>query len=575
MDIAQFISKISSDPPFSYPHPDERTRAILVETSSVKLYKQELGFRVRNFMQNSGITAIIGRAGSGKTHFIYNLEHVTNTERRYKGLVVYLSLHGEDLEFQDLVGKIVENKNFQKIADEVKVDKNKHKGIGIIVQLVKELQGKFGKDTGIILAVDNLDEHFRQRETTAKEKNISPQNDIEKFLGLFRLLTGEGNIEKGLCVLFSLTEDGANKLGGFLKDPTLLRRFDLIYNPNDPGQRLELSGLSEDEAILLVSQYMSHWSNRNKVPLPDTGECKVGNFNIFPFTKEAILMFLSAGPYAGSICLGCKNALSRKYDAQSVEELIVNKRNAAFTISASANMFPNFSVLRPEISNLIGGPELELETKNWIDTVAKTKFSGSLQRANFKNAFQNYLEAIVKENKEEAVRMETGTTVIDAYTNEPYKLDLRINFAESRIGVLHVNTAMVSLTDGKPLVSALTNKNVTHGLFVYAGKKPGIDFMGQRKQGLDLQLANKLYDYTAGTDFNSVVTLVQIDEMEAWGIIMGNDITDANKKTKLFSWLEGRVQILKKLKDLSSSEHRTLSPSKPLRAGDILGRGGA
>ena len=39
MDASEFASALTKDPPFAYPDPDSRTRSILLETSSVKLYK--------------------------------------------------------------------------------------------------------------------------------------------------------------------------------------------------------------------------------------------------------------------------------------------------------------------------------------------------------------------------------------------------------------------------------------------------------------------------------------------------------------------------------------------------------
>lgn len=567
MNLTQFVSILCSDPPFSYPHPDERTKALLVETSSINLFKQELGIRYRNFMHNSGITAIIGRARSGKTHFIYNFEHVTNVEKRYKGLVVVLSLVGEEITLDYLVESIVNSSPFQDKTYEVGIDSNRHKNAELINLLIKELRAKYGADVGILFAIDNIDEHFRQRAT----KVTDPKEDSQKFLGSFRLLIEK--VDKGLCVVFSLTEDAANKFENYLSDPTLRERFDLIYNPNDPGNRLELSELSENEVILMVSRYMYHWAHRNGINLPDVKECSVEGENIFPFTPDALKLFRNAGSFAGHICLGCRNVLSRKCGAQTAEELVVSEKDAAFTISASASMFPNFPTLKSYISNLIGSSAIESETEKWIDTVAKTKFSGNILKSDFKTAFGNYLETIAKESQEK-IDFEYDVAVIDPYTHKPLKLDMRLSRDDMQIGIIFTPNPVVDLKIGKALVVALKNRNITHGMFIYAGKKPELDFKAERKQGLSFELIEELRDRVSGTDFNSVVLLQLIDEFNAWGIIRAREIIDPGMKIRVLSWVESRLQLIKKLDELISAEPRNIS-SQRLRAGDLLGRGGA
>ncbi|MBA7601064.1 hypothetical protein ES703_08131 [subsurface metagenome] len=567
-DVSHFVSALKTDPPFSYPHPNARTKALLVETSSIKLFKQELGIRYRNFMRNSGITDIMGRARSGKTHLIWNLEYRTNVKGEYKGLVVILPLFGQDISPEYVLEHIIRSEPFRRKASEfgIDIDSYRQDKAEPIKLLIKKLRDKYGPEVGILFAVDDVDEHIRQR----RPRVPNLQQDLEQFLGVFRLLIG--TIDEGLCVVLILTENAFDDIEGALADPTLAGRIEIIYNPNDPGRELRLSELSEDEAILMVSRYMEHWANRNGINLPESGKCMVDGRNIFPFMLDAVKLFRDAGSWAGLVCKGCKDALSRKEDTKTEEELIVTEEDAALVISASVKMYPNFPALKSRISSLIGGPKIESEIKSWIDGVAKIKFSGDIYKGGFKTALRNYLEVIGKEN-EEKMEFEPNVTVIDPYTNKHYELDIRLGLDDMRIGVTFTQTPVVGLKSGEALSVALRNQRITHGIFIYAGKEPELDFKGEREQGLDTKLHKELRDYVSGTDFNSVVSILPIDEFDAWGIIRGREITDPNMKIRVLGWIEGRLQVLDKLKKLISAEPRRISPPRRFRPGDLLGRG--
>ncbi len=573
MNLEKLVVTLTDDPPFSYPHPNERTRSLLVETSSVKLYKQELGIRVRDFMHNSGLTAIVGRARSGKTHFIYNLDYTTNVEGKWKGIIVYLPLAGKDIEYEDLVRSIVENEHFQKRARDVGIDPSSDPSSHGVLLVIDALQGLYGKETGIILAVDNLDEHFRQREVRARKRGMSPDEDIEGFLGLFRILIGEGGIDRGLCVLFSLTEAARDKLREFLSDPTLAERFDFIHDPTNPGQDLRLSELSEDEATLIVSQYMAHWAGRNDITLPELSESTVDGNNTFPFTGSAIRLFWRAGSFAGHICKGCKSAIVRKCSHGSVnkiEDLIVSERDAAYVVSASAGMFPTFPQVTTEIAVLIGGSQIEEDVRSWVETVASVKFAGELRKAEFPIAFKEYLETIGEESD---LRVEQEVAVIDPHTNQPSSIHLRVHLEDVPIGIVFTRGPVADVDQGKPMVIALKGGAIKSGIFTYAGKPPGYGADGRRERGIGLDLSAELRDWATTRDFNTTVRWVPIDDLSAWGLVRSREFTDPVQRLLVYSWVESRIQFLGALEGMLAVEPRRLQ-SRGYRPGD-LDRGGA
>jgi hypothetical protein len=52
---------------------------------------------------------------------------------------------------------------------------------------------------------------------------------------------------------------------------------------------------------------------------------------------------------------------------------------------------------------------------------------------------------------------------------------------------------------------------------------------------------------------------------------MGQEITDPTMRVKVLGWIEGKLQMLDKLRKLVSAEPRKLPPPSPIRPGDLLG----
>lgn len=566
-DASFLYSKLKEDLPFSYPHPDKRTRGLLVETSSVKKFKDELWKRYKTFMRNSGITDILGRARSGKTHLIMNLEYLTNEKGEHKGLVIILPLSGEDISLSSILDYMVKSDIFAKKALElgIKIEpqENNQGKIKLIESLIMKLREKEGSDVGILFALDNIDEHIRQR----RKKVSDLKQDLEQFLGVLRLLIEK--IDEGLAIVLILTPDAYESLKYALADPTLAGRVEIICDPTDPGKVLSLGGLSEDEAFLLVSQYMKDWASRKEISLPEFDECTAKGRNIFPFTQEAIvLLWKAAQGWAGLICKGCRDALVRKETPKTIEELKITKKDMVDAISASAMMYPNFPSLKNEISVLINGPQIETEIKNWIETTAKIKYSGELPKDIFKRAFCDYIITLSQANEED-VKIETDITINGSNSEEYHKLDIRIDAYDKKTGVVFVPNPIVDCESGKGLAKALEYGVVHRGIFICAGKEPERDYKGKKKEGLSHEFVKELKDYVARLDYNPSTTVVVIPELDAWGIVKGNEITDRNRKVTVLSWIESRIKFFNRLKTLASAEPRKMPPPPPLSPRDL------
>ena len=576
MDAEQLAGALRSDIPFSYPHPDERTKSLLVETSSVKLYEQELAVRLRTLDQNSVVTAIIGRARSGKTHFILHLDYLTNTKRSVGGICVYLPLRGEDLDYPGLIKKIVSNDEFRRRADELGIRLAGDGTTDDVIRLVQALQAKHGRESGVILAVDNLDEHFRQRETIARERGISAKDDMQSFLGLFRLLIGEKGVDKGLCVILSMTDDAFNKVEQLLTDPTLRERFDFAYDPTDPGRILRLAELSEGEAYVLVGKYMQHWANRNNLALPDLEACRSEGTNTFPFTKQSIQLIWSAGSFAGHLCLASKNAIIRKSSPppKSLEELVISEADAAYALAGSAGSFPNFPTLKPRIETLIGGPEIEKEVRDWVSTVAEVKFGSELWKAGPFEAFHEYMLAITGAGGS-GYTVDRDVTFVNAHSGRSKAVPFVIQLADGAMGISLVHGAVVDALEGEPISIALKNGQMRWGVFAHLGKEPGVGFHAEREIGIGMDLFDELMDDVGGFDFNAVVNVVHLDELSAWAMIRCRELGDRGRKQKYYGWIESRLRFLRIIEALSSASPRIRKPPNASKAGELLDRSGA
>jgi hypothetical protein len=552
-EISKFLESIRKDPPFSYPDPDERTNRILVENNTLALYQQELGYRLKASITKSTITTIIGRAGSGKTHFLQNLAYRINIEKKYSGLVIYQVLHGENYDMKGLIHGIVNNKVFKAKAKELNLDLDKYEEVDAINAVISQMQSK--DDTaGLILAIDRFDEHLRQREVRAREMNVSPTVDLEQFLGLYSLLIGDEYIKKGLCVIFSLTDQGFEKLFTAIGDPSLARRFDIPYHPNDPSKVLRLERFSDNESFKMISEYMEYWTTRTKVILPLIEECSVNKMNIFPFTEKALRLIISASDgFPGPIICGCKNATERMKSGNKWNEIYIRDKEAAQAINVSQRTFPAYDAIKSMLTQELKEPDVLKEISEWQESVARVKYNSNIWDANFPQIFEKFFNMIINENNE-PFKIKGPIKFRSKYSDNDFKLDLVVSLDDNELGIIFSEKAIIDERTAKPIIAALISERISHAVFIYAGKKPEMSFKGNRKEGIDSDVRMKLVDDLRGKDFRVVTKLIPIYETEAWGLIMANETSDNERRKTINNCIEGRLQIISQMYDLMSAK---------------------
>jgi hypothetical protein len=346
---------VNHDPPFSYPEADERTKQILVGQGAQE-YRREFQAILVAAMQQSMMTAIIGPPGSGKTQFIHHLEWKTNDLGEYRGVVIVLKPAGNPLTVDGLLQYIAQDERFQHKATEAGVPFDwlqpgtKERMARSINEAIARMRSHHGDNTiGILLAVDNVDEHLRL--LAASGDPGAARRQIQAFLGVLRLLLSE---VRGLCILLALTEDGYNGIAGIIaEDQSLNRRFMVPQGPG--GQPFTLRRFEEEEAYDLVAAHLDNWAKRNGITPPAPKAARAGERNLFPFTPDAVELFWRAALYPGLISQGCKMALIHKVLSgrlpRTEEEALVGRGDAAQVLLKYNSMFPNFEAVRDEIQS--------------------------------------------------------------------------------------------------------------------------------------------------------------------------------------------------------------------------------
>ena len=572
--------------PFSYPEPTEETKKILALTSAVKAYQEQLKKIFKSAKDNSTITAVVGRARSGKTHFLRNLEWRINEKKVYKAVTVMVNLKGEKIDLEYLIDKIFSSKRFIEEASKVGINitdnLNYDEKLKIINTFIEKIQTKYNNEVGIILIVDNFDEHLRQIKGKLID-NDKVKDEIERLLGVFRLIITE--IPKGLVVIFSLTEDAREKIDKeFLKDPTLRGRFIFIHD--ERGRILTLSRITREEAMEIVRTYMEFWAKKENIALPVIKECIYGDDkNIFPFTPEAVELFLKAGEVAGYICFGCRDAIITKvlkYENKNnvkLKDLIVTKTDAARIIQLSASNWPAYKSVENEVRAIVTSDYIKSELENWVVTIGKVKY-GEINSETFEDAlregFKYYLTKIVEI---EGAIVKENVDIYDLYTSTDYKLHYIVMFEDDRkLGIILTKHGVIDENIGKPILSAILMGEITHGLFVYYGSRSFDPIRREKLPILAGEFNIKFKDYRKNIDYRPVIKALQIDEKAAWALVFLKDQDDEDVRKDTITYLGSNLNMAEKIKDLINKEPKRFSDyddSEIIKPGTILDRSGA
>ena len=116
MQISNIIDKIRLDPPFSIHRPNPFNKSVLIGSQAGELIN--IFEEIYNLsLVNPLITSIVGHPGTGKTHFLWNLEHRTNQHER-DGVVLIYELKDKIPSYSDLIKFVYSHENFRNSVTE-------------------------------------------------------------------------------------------------------------------------------------------------------------------------------------------------------------------------------------------------------------------------------------------------------------------------------------------------------------------------------------------------------------------------------------------------------------------------
>ncbi len=576
---SQEIIRALLDNPFPYPEPTKDKWKIIAETSAVKLYRERLESLLNTVRNNSIMTSVVGRSRAGKTHFLRNFEWRMNESREYRAVTVYISLTDRKLRLDDVIDEIISSDVFIKEASKIgleldeTVGDDRKKRVKVINEFIDRLQSQYG-GVGLILIVDNFDEYLRQIKGDNIDKELI-KAEVERLLGIFRLLITE--IPRGLLVIFSLTEDAYGELRKYLEDPTLVGRIVPICD--DFGRDVTLSKITLEEAVEVVKVYMDYWAKERSLELPKIEACTYRGKNIFPFTLEAVKLFLKAGEVVGYICFGCHFAIQdkvRKYErAESfdIRDLVVTDVDAARVIQKTSHMWPAYKSVKSELLSIVMSKFVEDILQDWIRTVGKEKY-GELGSPTFekalKDGFRQYLEEVLKEKG----------AIIDSEVRfsrygKSYTLHYIVTLGDDkRIGIMITNDGRIKRDIGSPIAFALQTNQITHGIFIYYGEAK---FDPISRSQLPVLSEDTLSDLISDKNYTPVVDKLRMDPNVAWMLVYMLETEDEILKRGAIGYAESKLKLAETIDNLIKARPKPIKTDDygSLRPGDLLDRAGA
>lgn len=447
---SDFFNKIRFDPPFSYhrPHPHNKSVLIGAQAEELKILFEEI---YSLSLINPIMTAIVGNPGTGKTHFLWNLEHRTNQYQR-SGIVLIYELKDKTPKISDVIEFIHKHETFRKLAINNRIYISDNQEISLeqrakeINNVIEKIRQEVDSNFGICLGVDVVDEFVRKLVIT---NNWNERRVILDLLGSFRLILDSIN---KICVIFALTRNVYDEMIPVVSgDQTLRRRF-IIANGVD-GEPIKFGALKEQEACNLVSTFMEHWAQRNDI---DFNEFAKGN-ETWPFTRSAIKLAWRMTATPGGLSLICMDALFEKEKvSKSISltyELSISELDIAISLRKNKS-YPyliNDEKAWNEIEFLIDQNKIKdkiSELKNQAEKDTK----GQLGKEVIKDAFEKYLE-------------DCGFKVDYGYSD----VIVGANYAQfnKAVGIKFIDGLEMYISDVKTLLTDFHNAKVNAGLFIY------------------------------------------------------------------------------------------------------------
>lgn len=394
------------------------------------------------------MTAIVGNPGTGKTHFLWNLEDRTSKGER-DGFALIYELKDKTPTTSDIIEFIHEHESFRELAEKNNILLTRTKEIEDfqrskeINQVIEEINQKNGVNFGICLGVDIVDEYVRNQ---VQENNENVIKVLINLLGTFRLTLDYVN---KICVIFALTIDVYEKLMPIIhSDQTLRRRFVIPNGLN--GEPVEFGQLKEFEAYQLVSTFMKQWAKRNQINIE---ELFVGN-ETWPFDKSAIKLAWRIAPTPGGLSFVCMGAIIEKIseDLQLIEHLKISELDIAKYLQKNKtySYFIRDHPIWNEIDFLVNKSTIEKEISKLKDE-ARDEIKGKFSKSILQESFKKYFKSL---------------DYLSEFGNSDLIVGKHDEKLDKQIGIKFIHGTKVHKEDGDPIANDIMESKIDAGLFI-------------------------------------------------------------------------------------------------------------
>lgn len=527
-EIKDIVERMKLDSPFSEYPEDNKKNLIGSQAQELKLLFENV---CRLSLVNPLMTAIIGGVGSGKTHFLENLEYGSTHSESKRLVLIYQLKIGVQNDTDEIISYIYENKNFRKLLssngiklkDSLERSSKIHEinnSIDIITEVIKE---KFS----LCIAVDDIDKYFQDIYSKKESDTKKINEDIRSLLGTFRLILDQIN---NVCIIFSLNPENYKKMAEVAGSDDTLRRRIIVPNGVD-GRPVELEKLNEKEAHNLVNGFMKTWIERNRVDKKQIN----GYTTIWPFEQKTISIAWKIATSVGDFIFTLNETLKEKLNKtiSSFEDLRINEVDISRVILSNrlnSNFVDEYRV-KQDVWSEIEILAREDEIKANLQKSNENTLSALSNKVELANSFEIYFKELgfVRDHREKDMVIYSET------------------FGSKKIYIKFIIGTKINLMDAKDLAKDLMNSKSGAGLFICIKKND----VGKIK--CDLKCEEYFKDSKTNINYVSTVGPKLIDVVDVLHIIKLKEIEE-DERVIYAEYIDRKLGFKQYLRSLESIE---------------------
>lgn len=521
-NLEYIVDRLKVDPIFSELSADNK---ILIgsETRDLKFLFENV---CRLSLINPLITIVIGRNGSGKTHFLKNLEYDSVLKNKARLVLTYEFKDRIPQSHSEIIDFIYSHENFRKLFSGYRLEfgeaQTNESKIHEINDLIDRLGEQRNEKYSLCLGVDGMDAYFGEMTLKRTFDPNEIDKDITGLLGTFRNLLDCIN---NVCVIFALNPVNYKKLWDLARADQTHRRRIVIPNGID-GKAVELGELNEKEAYEFVRWFTGWWLERNGVDRKSIS----GHTDTWPFKQTAINLAWKAAPLPGSLIFALRETLNEKlnqgvssFETLEISEmdvarfLLKNKMNPC--LSANPNIWNEIEILARENEIKIGFQKFQ------------HIYSGDLNKYGLSDAFEIYFRKLgfVRESEKDGFVIHSNT------------------YNKKSISVKFIEGVKIGKADSRNLGKDLLSSKAGAGLFICIGNTK------EYKINWDISYEEFFKDSESNMNYVSTVGLRLISRSDVFNIISLEKIDPGDRK--LFAeYLDRKLGYRQYLESLEFTE---------------------